>query len=121
MAPIVTATLSSSSTTSRLPVAMLGRASNGQGDAESGAPTFAASQLDRAAMRLDDALRDPQPQACALLVFGREKGLENMRQVLLGDALAGIPNLDVDRIRHQELGVCAVRDTRRDEQRTSVR
>src|SRR6516162_8837441 len=100
MAPIVTATLSSSSTTSRLPVAMYGRSPDRQCHAEGGPPPLTAAQLDRAAVRLDDALRDPQSQASAFLVFGREERLENMRQVLFGDTFAGVSNLDVDRIGH---------------------
>src|SRR5216683_5392370 len=112
MAPIVIATLSSSSTTSRLPFAMVGRASDRQRDAERRTPPFATTELDGPAMRLDDALRDPEPKARALFVLGREERLEDVWQVLFGDALACVANLNVNRIRHQELGVGSVRDAR---------
>src|SRR5437762_14379277 len=103
MAPIVTATLSSSSTTSSRPSAMLGRPSDRQRDAEHGPPAHATAQFDRTAVRLDDPLRHPQTQARALFVFGREEGLEDMRQVLFSNALACVTDLDMDRVRHQEL------------------
>src|SRR6266851_1470679 len=119
IAPIVTATLSSSSTTSSLPFGMLRWPAYRECHAKYGAPTFAAAQLDRSAVGLDDALGDPQPQARAFFVFGREEGLEDVRQVLFGDALARIPNLDVDRVRHQELGIGAVRHARRDKDRAA--
>src|SRR5579862_5770587 len=108
MAPIVTATLSSSSTTSSLPLGMLNRASDGEGDAEGRATAFTAAQLDRAAVRLHDALRHPQTETRALFVLGREERLEDVRQVLLGDALACIANLNVHRFGHQELWISAV-------------
>src|ERR687886_1667792 len=107
MAPIVTATLSSSSTTSRLPLAMLRGASNRQCHAEGRAAALPTPQLDRAAVRLDDALRDPQAQAGALLVLGREERLEDVRQVFFGDAFAGITNLDVHKVGDEEFGVGA--------------
>ena len=43
-----------------------------------------------------------------------------MRQVLFGDAVAGVADLDVDRLGHQEFGVGAVRDARRDEDRAAL-
>src|SRR5262252_220157 len=110
MAPIVTATLCSSSMTSRLPFAMFGRAPDGQRNAESGPTPRSTAQFDRSPVRLDDALRDPQAQPRALLVLGRKEGLEDVWQVLLRDAVARVPNLDVDRVGHQELGVGAVRE-----------
>src|SRR3981081_1385735 len=109
MAPIVTATLSSSSTTSRLPLAIFSRTPDRTSDVEGCPATFAATQLDRAAVRLHDALRHPQPEAGALLVFGGEERLEDVRQVLFGDATARIADLNVDRLRHEELGVGAMR------------
>src|SRR5215469_9461702 len=99
MAPMVIATFSSSSTISTLPVAILCWTPNWKGHAESRAPALAASKLDRTAVRLDDALRDPQSQTGALLVFAREERLEDVRQVLLLDALACIAHLDVHRVR----------------------
>src|SRR5437879_1910046 len=98
MAPIVTATLSSSSTTSRLPVAIFRRTPDRQSHAEGGPATLAAAQLDRATVGLHDTLRHPQPQACALLVFCRKERLEDVRQVLFGNALACIPDLNVHRL-----------------------
>src|SRR5437667_12553702 len=98
MAPMVTATLSSSSTTSRLPVAIFRRTPDRQSDTEGGPATFAAAQLDRAAVCLHDPLRHPQPQTCALLVLGGEERLKDVRQVLFGNALARIADLDVHRV-----------------------
>src|SRR5713101_2529955 len=99
MAPMVTATLSSSSTTRRLPLGMLLRgASNWQRHAKGCAPTLAAAQFDRPTVCLDDALRDPQPEPSALFVLGREKRLENVWQGLLGDAVASVPDLNVHRV-----------------------
>src|SRR5579864_5408824 len=118
---MVTATLSSSSTTRRLPLAMLGRASNWQGHAESGAASLAAAQFDRPTVCLDDALRDPQTEAGALLVFGRKERFEDMRQMLFGDALASVTNLDVYRVGHQELGVGAMGDPSGDEDGATLR
>src|SRR5579872_7255536 len=100
MAPIVIATFSSSSTIRTLALAMFDWTIDRQGDAERCASTRATAQFDGAAMRLDNALRNPQPQAGALFVLGREEGLKNMRQVLLVDAFAGVAHLDVDRVRH---------------------
>src|SRR5262245_5401418 len=106
MAPMVTATDSSSSTTSSLPIAMLLRGpGDRQRNAERGPPTFAAAQFDRTAVRLHDALRHPQAEPRALLFLRREKRLEDVRQVLLGDALAVVAYLDVDRVGHQKLGI----------------
>src|SRR2546421_3217268 len=120
MAPIVTATLSSSSTTRRLPLAMLRGTSYGQCDAERRAAARATSQLDRATVRLDDALTDPQPQSGALLIFGRKERLEDVRQVFLSDALASVANLDVHRVSDQELRVGSARYTRRDRDRPAL-
>src|SRR5207245_7834652 len=97
----------------RLPFAMLCRASNGQCDVEGRAAPFAAAQFDRPTVRLDNALRDPQPQAGALRLLGGEERLEDVRDVLLGDAVASVPNLYVDRVSHEELGVGPVRVTGR--------
>ena len=63
-------------------------------------------------LRLDDALRDPQPEAGAFFVLGREERLENMWQVLFGDTVAGVSDLNVHRLGHQELRIGAVRDAR---------
>src|SRR5690242_9999910 len=103
MAPIVTATLSSSSTTSSLPIAMFRWATNGERDTEGRAAALATAQFDRATVRLDDALRHPQAEAGALLVLGREERLEDVGQIFLGNALATIANLNVHGVRHQEL------------------
>src|SRR6266516_1396351 len=114
MAPIVTATLSSSSTTRRLPLAMLRGTSYRQCDAECRAAALAAAQLDRATVRLDDALADPQPQSGPLLILGREERLEDVREVFFGDPRAGVANLDVHRFRSEELRIGSARDAGRD-------
>src|SRR5919199_1283196 len=57
-----------------------------------------------------DAVRDPQAQAGALLVFGREERLEDARLKLLRDALARVAEHDVHRVTQQELMVGPVRD-----------
>src|SRR3954454_23541182 len=109
MAPMVMATFSSSSTTRRLPFGMLRRAVDRQRDVENRAAAFAAAQFDRAAVRLNDALRDPQPESRALLFLGGEERLEDTRQVLFGDALARVAYLQLHRVRHEELRVDAAR------------
>src|SRR5919202_2725025 len=121
MAPIVTATLSSSSTTRRLPLAMLRGSSDRQCHAEDRATALPTTQLDRATVRLHDALRDPQTQTCALLILRREERLEDVRQVFLGDALAGVANLDVHRVRDEELGIGGARYAGRDIQGPALR
>src|SRR5437868_13944697 len=109
MAPIVTATLSSSSTTRRLPLAMLRGTSYGQCDAERRAAARATAQLDRATVRLDDALTDPQPQSGALLILGREERLEDVRQAVWSDAVASVANRDVHRGSDEDLSVGSAR------------
>src|SRR5579871_2848193 len=105
MAPMVMATFSSSSTIRTLPLAMFDWTLDRQRDAEGRPPPRATAQLDRATVSLHDALRNPQSQPRALFVLGREKGFEDVRQVLLFDAFACIAYLDVDRVRHQKFRV----------------
>src|SRR5690348_2635773 len=101
MAPMVTATLSSSSTTRSLPFGMVRRTPDRQRHAEGRAPTLATAQLDRAAMRLHDALGNPEAEPGPFFVLGGKERFEDVRQVLLGDALARIADLDMDRVGHQ--------------------
>src|SRR5436305_2212337 len=110
MAPRVTATLSSSSTTSSLALSViLDRSPDWQGDAEGGPTPLTAADADRAAMVLDDAVRDPQAQASPLLVLGREERLENVSLDLLRHTFAGVADHDVHRLAQQKILVGAVR------------
>ena len=70
---------------------------------ESKAAAFArfAPDVDRAAVRFDDAARDRQSQSGAAAVararfFAAKERLEDVRQVLGRDAIAGIDDLDLD-------------------------
>src|SRR5688572_9976860 len=103
MAFIVTRTLSSSSTIRSLPLAnapprgvalCLGRAADRQRDGEGRAATGAAAHPHVAAVRLDDPERDPEAEPGALPLLRRVERLEDVRQVLLGDARAGVADLD---------------------------
>src|SRR6266566_4857710 len=111
IAPIVMATLCSSSTTSRLPLDMLPGPGDRQRDTERRAAARAAAEFDRSPVRLNDALGDPQSETSAFLVLGRKERLEDVWKVLFGDAVARIADLDVDRLGHQELRIGAVRDS----------
>src|SRR5258708_4314686 len=93
IAPIVMATLGSSSTTSRLPLDMFHRPSDRQRNAERRAAPLAAAQFDRSSVGLHDALGDPQAEPGALFLLGREKRLENVLEVFFGDAFASVADL----------------------------
>src|SRR5688572_6321287 len=107
MAFIVTRTLSSSSTIRILPLGntrprdclerCLRRAADRQRNRERRAPASPAAHAHVAAMTLHDPEGDPETQASALPVLSREERLEDVRQVFVGDARAGIADLDVHR------------------------
>src|SRR5512140_3526587 len=69
--------------------------SNGETQAEAGALADPAVDGDGPAMLPDDSLSHGQAQAGAA-GFGRKEGLKEVRQVLLGDALAGVRDGDAD-------------------------
>src|SRR3954469_4002741 len=100
MASIVVATLSSSSTTrtDASVTCALRRAAHGQRDDEGRPLTGTASHLHRAAVSLDDAVRDPESEAGALLRLRREERLEDPRLGVLVHADAGVVDLDPHRI-----------------------
>src|SRR5690242_12598641 len=103
---MVTRTLSSSSTSRMLPLAIGGRTSDRERDGEGRAAPEAAAHLDRPAMALDDPERHPQAQAGALaLALGRKERLEQVRHVLLGDARAGVADLDQHRVAADQFGL----------------
>src|SRR5687768_12859413 len=117
MAAVVTRTFSSSSTTrmrlrraARWPlpgapparsVLLWGirlrkrRGVNGEDDVEGRARALLARSLDAPAVVADDVLRDPEPEPRPLGPR-REEGLEDAREVLLGDAAPGVADLDGD-------------------------
>src|SRR2546423_10712626 len=68
-----------------------------QRDREGCAPARPAPDADVAAVAAHDVERHPQSEPGALLLLGREERLEDVRHVLVGDAVAGVPDLDVDR------------------------
>src|SRR3979490_919021 len=94
MALIVIATLCSSSTTRTLLVAIWWRSSDRKGDRECRSLAGAAPPLQRSAVRLNDAVRDPETETGAFLHLRREKGLEDPRHRLLVDPGPGIPDVD---------------------------
>src|SRR5206468_5590494 len=99
MAWIVVATLSSSSTTSTLVSGIVVRRSRDrQRDGERRALSGTALHLDRPAVPLDDAVRDPQSEASATLRLRREERLEDARLRLLVDADSGVLHFDADRL-----------------------
>src|SRR5205814_3447109 len=94
---MVTVTLSSSSTMRTL--GGIGRwASDREGHAEDRAAAGAIAHLKAAAVALGDAETDPEAEARALLALRREEGLEDVREVLLGDSRSGIGDLDLHRV-----------------------
>src|SRR5919204_1099191 len=99
MAWIVVATLSSSSTTRTL-VSAIGvrRSLDRERDREHRALAGTAPHFDRAAVPLDDAVRDPQPEAGAALRLRREERLEDAGLRLLVHAHAAVADLDADRL-----------------------
>src|SRR5438045_2699529 len=92
IAAIVIVTLSSSSTMSTLG-GIRGRTSDRQGHAEDGAAAGTVAHLEPAAMTLGDPQTHPESQAGSLLALRGEERLEDVRQVLLGDAGAGVRDL----------------------------
>src|SRR5687767_15297342 len=79
------------------------RASSG-GQAEADArPVLARREPDAAAVRLDDGPRDGQPEAGAVgaprgLAAAAVEGLEDALEVGLADPVAGVGDLDLDRV-----------------------
>src|ERR1051326_6726900 len=70
---------------------------HGQRDAERRATEIAPGDVDMAAMLLDDVANDRQAEAGALAVeLGRVERLEDFLAVTLGDAGAGVGDLDQD-------------------------
>src|SRR5829696_8991835 len=129
---MVTATLSSSSTTMMRAAAsaMAGPldgvrlAGDRQRDREGGAAAGAAAHLHLAAVLLDDALAHPEAEAGALaLPLGGEERLEDVAQRLLGDAGAVVLHLDqhLTAVGEDHLGVRLARDTRRHANRAAGR
>src|SRR3954468_14364879 len=122
IASIVVATLSSSSTT-RTDASLtraLRRTGHGERDDERSALTWSASHLHRSAVSLDDAVRDPESKAGALLRLGREERFEDPRLGVFVHADAGVVDLDAHRIeRHAALRLHRV--PRRHRERAAAR
>src|SRR2546430_15746421 len=96
MALIVMTTLSSSSTTRTLGCSRIARRSlDRQRDHEGRPAADAAAHAHRAAVALHDPLRDPEPQAGALPGLRREERLEDLREEIVRDSLAGVAHLDL--------------------------
>src|SRR5206468_10002765 len=81
-----------------------------------------AGHADGAAVVAYDAVGDPQPQPGALLAIalGGKERLEDVRQVLLGDAAAGIAHRNVHRVAAEQLGIGVVGVASADVDRAAV-
>src|SRR5437868_1451208 len=97
MAAIVTVTLSSSSTMRTL-AGIRRWTSDRQSHAEHRTAARAVAHLQPAAVALRDPQADPETEAGALFTLRREERLEDVRQVLLGDARPGVRDLEPDRV-----------------------
>src|SRR5258708_29769469 len=90
-------TLSSSSTIRSL--GGIGRwTSDRQGHAEHASTARAVAHLQPAAVTLGDAEAHPETETGALLALRGEERLEDVRQVLLGDARAGVRHEHAHRV-----------------------
>src|SRR5688500_17486670 len=81
----------------------VGGAGRWEDDDEVGADSFLPDLADDAFVGVDDAFDDGQAEAHALGAGG-EEGREEARAVLLGDAGAGVDDLDADRFRVPRAG-----------------
>src|SRR5258708_14540221 len=103
IAAIVMVTLSWSSTIRTL--GGIGRWTSGrERHAEDRTAARSVADLEPAAVALRDAEAHPEPEAGALLPLRREERLEDVREVLLGDARAGVRDLQAHRIGADEAG-----------------
>src|SRR6185503_6139646 len=121
IASIVVATLSSSSMTSTVAsvTRRLRRPRDRERDDERRSLAGAAAHLHRAAVALDDAVRDPEAESGALLRLRREERLEDPRLRLLIHAHAAVLHLDAHGVeRHAALGLDVV--ARRDAERAAL-
>src|SRR5207244_12637569 len=84
-----------------------------QRDRERGPAADTASHAHRATVTLHDTLRDPEPKARALPGLRREERLEDLRQDVVGDALAGVAHLDLHGVAPEELRLGAGTTLRR--------
>src|SRR5258708_11145904 len=101
IAAIVMVTLSSSSTIRTL--GGIGRwTSDRERHAEDRTATRPVADLEPAAVALRDAEAHPEPEAGALLPLRREEWLEDVREVLLGEARSADGDLQAHRIRADE-------------------
>src|SRR6267142_3467191 len=119
MALIVVATLCSSSTTRTLLLAIVLRSRDRKSDREGRALARPAAHLERSAVRLHDAVRDPETETGALLHLGREERFEDARDRFLADPRAGVAHFDA-----HDVGLrieLAAADMRRDDEPTATR
>src|SRR5438309_3199651 len=122
IALIVTTTLSSSSTTRTLGCSRIARRSlDRQSDHESRPTTDPAAYAHGPAVALDDALRNPEPEAGSLPRLRREERLENLSDELVRDSLPGVTNLDLDGIAPEDLRFGARAGLCRDGDRAALR
>src|SRR4029077_4763712 len=104
MALIVTTTLSSSSTTRTLGCSRITRRSlHGQRDHEGGPPTDTAPHAHRAAVALDDALRDPESEPGALAGLRGEERLEDLSEEIGRDPFPCVAAPGLDGVAAEEL------------------
>src|ERR1700687_1799978 len=119
MALIVVATLCSSSTTRTLLVAICRRSPDRKRDRECGPLARAAPYLQRSAVCLNDAVRDPESETGAFLHLRGEEWLEDPRHRFLVDPGAGVPNVDAYDVRRLRIEDAAT-GLRRDDQPSTV-
>src|SRR6266513_1437643 len=104
MALIVTTTLNSSSTTRTLSCSGIARRPlDRQRDHECRPAPHSAAHAHRPAVALHDALRNPEPEPGPLPRFRGEERLEDLRDEIVRDPLAGVAHLDLHGIPSENL------------------